>query len=195
MNRMLSGLTEEIISTAEKNGVLLIGTTKIYEIQTAIVFGTPLNEHWRLDYTLSETKRMYEEYEITKAILNKISIILKKEGFTNTKYKTALSMHGDFRPLAVEAGVAHRGRNGLAINRKYSSGLIWSAIMTDAPVEIKTEPGILKCSQCKLCVKLCPSNALSEGRLNYRKCLPYALRGCAQCLKACRYAMDVGINV
>lgn len=99
-------------------------------------------------------------------------------------------MFGDFRPLAMEVGLGEYGRNGLIINKDYSSGLVLSAIITDAPVEIKREPETPKCSDCGLCVKLCPADALSEGRLNYKKCLPYAIRGCAQCLKACGYAIN-----
>lgn len=189
MNQASRFLSEEIHLTARNNGAVLIGTTKVYLVETAIVIGTPLNENWHLSYVFSEAKRINEEHRITKALLNRISEALKGEGF-HVKQKTAFSLYGDFRPLAVAAGLGRYGRNGLVINKDYSSGLVFSAIFTDAPVEINAQPEILKCADCGLCVKLCPAGALSEGRLNYSKCLPYSLRGCSQCLKACGYAIN-----
>lgn len=188
MNKLSNDLSKEIISVAEKNGAILVGTTKIYEVESVIVIGTPLNENWHLGKFFSEAKRIYEERNIARSLLKSITEAINKEGF-KTKHKNSFSLFGDLRPLAVDAGLGHWGRNGLIINKKYSSGLVLQAIITDAPIEIKEQPEILKCSECELCVELCPSKALSEGRLNYRKCLPYSLRGCSQCQKACGYAM------
>lgn len=188
MNQTSIALSNEIMSIAKKNGAVLIGTIKIYIVENAIVIGTPLNENWHLSYIFSEAKRINEESRITKPLLNSVSTVLKREGFT-AKLKTPLSIYGDFRPLAIAAGLGHYGRNGLIINKNYSSGLVFSAIFTNAPIEIKEQPEILNCADCELCVELCPAHALSEGRLNYKKCLPYSLRGCSLCLKACGYAI------
>ncbi|HBF39665.1 MAG TPA: 4Fe-4S ferredoxin [Firmicutes bacterium] len=189
MDQTLSALSEEISSIAKKSGAVLIGTTQIYRVEKVIVIGTPLNENWRLSFAFSEAKRVTEEYRITRPLLNNISKALKREGF-KAEHKTPLSVYGDFRPLAVAAGLGYYGRNGLVINKNYSSGVVFSAIFTNAPVEIVEKPNMLKCADCGLCVRLCPANALSEGRLNFKKCLPYSLRGCSQCLKACGYAID-----
>ena len=187
MNQASHTLSEAIRSIAEKSGAVLIGTTKVYHVETTIVFGTPLNENWHLSYLFSEAERLREERRITKVLLGNVGHALKDEGF-HVEPKTSLSFFGDLRPLAVAAGLGHYGRNGLVINKDYSSGLVLSAIFTDAPVEIKEQAESLDCAECGLCVRLCPAHALSDGMLNYKKCLPYALRGCAQCLKACGYA-------
>lgn len=189
MNQTPNTLSDEISSIAKKNGAVLIGTAKIYTVETMIVIATPLNENWHLSYMFSELKRANEEYRITKLLLNGIGKLLKRERF-EVKQKTAYSIYGDFRPLAVAAGLGYYGRNGLVINKDYSSGLVFTAIFTNAPLEIKAQPEKLNCSDCGLCVKLCPAGALSDGRLNYQKCLPYSLRGCSQCLKACGYAIN-----
>ncbi|TCL59738.1 epoxyqueuosine reductase [Hydrogenispora ethanolica] len=182
-------LSNEVSFIAKNNGAVLIGTTPIYCVEKAIVIGTPFHENWHLSYFFSEARRIREEYRIAKPLLNGIRELLTSEGFTVQK-KTPLSIYGDFRPLAVAAGLGHYGRNGLVINKDYSSGLIFSAIFTNAPVEFEAEPDILNCADCELCVRLCPANALAEGRLNYKKCLPYSLRGCSQCMKACGYAVN-----
>lgn len=143
MNQTSSALSKEISSIAKKNGALLIGTLKIYMVENVIVFGTPFNENWHLSNIFSGVRRAYEEYRIINPLLNNVSKFLNKEGF-EAKQKTPLSIYGDFRPLAIAAGLGHYGRNGLVINKDYSSGLIFSAIFTNAPVEIREQPEILK---------------------------------------------------
>ncbi len=153
MNKASSALSKEIDSIAKKNGAILVGTVKIYMVENVIVIGTPFNENWHLSYIFSQAKRAIEEFRITRPLLNSVSQFLKSEGF-EAKQKTPLSIYGDFRSLAAAAGLGHHGRNGLIINKDYSSGLVFSAIYTNAPVEIKEKPETLKCTDCGLCVEL-----------------------------------------
>jgi epoxyqueuosine reductase len=72
---------------------------------------------------------------------------------------------------AERARLGAVGKNGLLITPKYGSFVFLGAIVTDAPLP-KTPPlGFSPlCSNCSLCINLCPTGALGALGLDAQKC-------------------------
>ncbi|MCK4257985.1 MAG: epoxyqueuosine reductase [Halanaerobiales bacterium] len=192
MSSITTDLMNEINTTAKKNGAILVGSTKIRRTEPVIIFAFPFLDEWFFNHPFTLTKRLVEEYLTSKNVHNITAKILTKEGY-RAKYKTILSLFGDFRPLAVAAGLGEWGRNGLVVNKDYGSGLLFSAIFTNAPLEVSKPltpqiPATMEthCTSCGQCIEACPANAFADGKFHYYRCLPHALRGCGECLKACK---------
>ncbi|MBR4949385.1 MAG: epoxyqueuosine reductase [Clostridia bacterium] len=74
---------------------------------------------------------------------------------------------------AVSCGLGVKGKNGLLINEKYGSYLFIGEIITTLELENYTISEEKSCLCCGLCQKVCPENAISEGKVNIDKCLSH----------------------
>ena len=173
-------------------GALIVGYTKIRRVEPVIIFGFPFTDKWFLKQPLNITKMLRKEYAISKHVMNIISKTLKDESYI-VHQKTVLSAYGDFRPLAVSAGLGEWGRNGIIVNKDHGSGLLFGAIFTNAPIDPIIENKELEsqkhCINCGQCIQACPSNVFQDGMFHTSRCFPYAIRGCAECLKVCKKKM------
>jgi len=83
-------------------------------------------------------------------------------------------IHADIGPeiersLAVNAGLAFVGKNGMAINEKYGSYFFVGYIACNAVLPFD-EPCNKSCMGCNMCIKSCPGGALGES-FNPERCL------------------------
>ncbi len=84
------------------------------------------------------------------------------------------------KTAATCSGLGWIGKNGLIINKTYGSKLSWATVLTNAPLEADSPLTESQCGDCNLCVKHCPSAALSgiawsrseplKKLVNYEKC-------------------------
>ena len=189
MSTLTKDLLDEITTLAKKNGALEIGLTKIRRVEPVIVLAFPFTDD-AVHHILPPVNLLGKEYLASKHVQDLIAKTLQREGF-RAEYKTMLSVFGDFRPLAVSAGLGDWGRNGLVVNKKYGSGMVFASIFTDAPFEIaeSLEPARLNvsdhCSACGHCVDACPAKAFQDNTFSMTKCSPRAALGCGECLKVC----------
>lgn len=190
-------LREHIRKVAVDNGALVVGFTKIRHMEPVIVFGFPFIDEWFLKHPFNTTKRLGKNYLTSKKVQDLVAQILTREGH-RVEYKTVLSLYGDFRPMAVAAGLGKWGRNGLVVNRQYGSGLLFASLFTNAPLEAETTGNYRNieclCSECNNCVLSCPARAFEHNRFHLSRCLPNAVRGCAECLRACRSVLQQPLN-
>lgn len=195
MSNHSAELFNEITQTAQKNGALLIGTTKIRRTEPVILFAFPFSDTWFFKQPFSLSKSLGNDYLVSRQVQNLTAKILQSEGY-RAEYKTIFSLFGDFRPLAVAASLGQWGRNGLVVNKKYGSDLLFAGIFTDAPIEaaepltpdqlgIRTTEEDTHCTACGQCIQACPVDAFNGGRFHYSRCFPKAIQGCAECIKAC----------
>lgn len=117
------------------------------------------------------------------------------------------------RTLALEAGLGFIGKNGCLINSKLGSFVFIGYIFTDKilPLTEKKEVKNILCDSCTLCVKACPTKALSDERFEPTKCQSHLTQknilreeeesmiksfyGCDICQKVCPYNQDKKIGM
>lgn len=76
------------------------------------------------------------------------------------------------RALAREAGLGWIGRNNMLINRRFGSFTFLGTILTREQIE-PDSPATSRCGNCSRCIDACPVGALSDHRLDARRCLSY----------------------
>jgi len=84
------------------------------------------------------------------------------------------------RHAAVAAGLGVFGRHNLVIHPRFGTRIVFTAVLTQLP--LASDPRIEEelCTQCGLCVELCPAGALDEeGKTHTFRCLkvsqPYGI--------------------
>lgn len=65
------------------------------------------------------------------------------------------------KTAATCSGLGWVGKNGLIINKEYGPRLSWATVLTDAPLEPDIPVKTSLCGKCELCVKHCPSGAIT----------------------------------
>jgi len=171
-------------------GALVIGYTKIRQEEPVMVIGFPFSNKWILNHPFYITKRFGEEVLKSWKLLSNITEVLRKEGYS-TGIKTPLSIFGDFRPLAVSAGLGSWGKNGLVVHPQYGSKLLFASVFTNAPLKSsisQSESQQLNqtCNNCRQCINACPANAFEGDRFHKARCFPKAIRGCSMCVQVCQ---------
>lgn len=74
---------------------------------------------------------------------------------------------------AMQAGIAVRGRNGMAIVPGIGAEVLLAEIITTIPIEPDT-PAYGDCGSCLACIKACPTGALQDdGNIDCHRCLSY----------------------
>jgi epoxyqueuosine reductase len=95
-----------------------------------------------------------------------------------------MGMIGDLslRHAAVAAGLGVFGRHNLVIHPKFGSRIVFTAVLTQLPLD--SDPPVTEelCNSCGICVDACPAKALDEeGRTDQMKCLrisqPFGIGG------------------
>lgn len=103
-------------------------------------------------------------------------------------------------PPAVASGLGELGKHGSMISRHFGAGVRLAGVTTDMPL-IATAPnrfgGDEFCTNCQLCTRACPGEAISEKKqmvrgverwfVDFDKCIPAftELAGCAVCIAEC----------
>ena len=180
-------LSDYITKRALAEGALLVGYTKIRIVDPVIIFGFPFTDKWFLKEPINIARIIKKEYGISNHVQNITSKILESEGYT-TDHKSIMSVYGDFRPLAVSAGLGNWGRNGIIVNKDYGAGLLFAATFTNAPLEQSLiKENIVHCTNCEQCISACPVKAFENNTFHTHRCIPNTLRGCCECLNVCTH--------
>lgn len=133
-------------------------------------------------------------YDVTNQRLDmitaKLSGLLQKEGYKALPVP-ASERFDDERICAVFshklaanlAGLGWIGKSCMLITPENGPRVRWSTVLTDAPLEVTSEPFQTQCGDCRECVDICPVNAFTgepfredeprEVRYDARKCEEY----------------------
>lgn len=105
-------------------------------------------------------------YEIIDGRAMRVCMLLRERSF-----KAVHSRRIDLRKAAQAAGIGAAGRNQMLITPEAGPRIRLVVIMTDAVFEFdKPFTGEL-CKDCDICIKACPSGALTEAGFERSKCL------------------------
>jgi len=79
--------------------------------------------------------------------------------------------HLSHKKIGYLAGLGWIGRNNLLVNRKLGSQFRLASILTDMPLK-KDKPLKLDCGSCRLCLAVCPAQAIKESArdFDHHKC-------------------------
>ena len=107
----------------------------------------------------------------TQKTIDYITAAVKAAGF-DINSETRLPL----KAIAVQSGLAQYGKNNIAYVDGMGSALTLLAFSTDAPCGNTAwrEPVVSPtCTDCKICLTLCPTNAIVEGKflIDSHKCL------------------------
>ncbi|MCL1913401.1 MAG: DUF1730 domain-containing protein [Eubacteriaceae bacterium] len=106
------------------------------------------------------------------------------------------------RAVAYSAGSGFIGKNRMLINEKLGSFCYIGIALFDADINMPIlDPSRASCMDCCNCLKACPTGALGQAHLDYKKCISYATQaldadnidtqgyiwGCDLCNLACPY--------
>jgi len=117
----------------------------------------------------------------------KIARLLEKNGYRATiipaylpvemSYQT-LGFKGDLnlKHAAAEAGLGSRGKSDLLITKDYGPRVRLFGVITDADLEPTPKDDIDYCTKCDICIKSCPSGALSESGCDQGTCSRFAMK-------------------
>lgn len=104
--------------------------------------------------------------------------------------RKVMGLVGDvsLRHAAVAAGLGVFGRHNLVIHPRFGTRIVFTAILTELPLESDPPVQDELCTQCDLCVEACPAQALDEeGKTDALKCLrvsqPYGIGGVIRYLR------------
>lgn len=92
----------------------------------------------------------------------------KYKGYTFNPY-TDISPFNEVK-TAVSCGLGVLGKNCLLITKDFGSYVFIGTIETNFPIYMAEIP-IQSCIQCGLCIKKCPSGAISDKGIEIKKCL------------------------
>lgn len=142
--------------------------------------------------------------------------LLLKEKLMNIKNE--LNLDGEIfadtgplvdREVAKRCGLGQAGKSGNIINKKLGSVVfIGYMLVSEKLIPTKVDEPYDLCGECDRCIKYCPTNALYDGGMHYKKCISYLTQkreinhqeendinkqiyGCDICQQVCPYNNDV----
>jgi epoxyqueuosine reductase len=129
---------------------------------------SPKWKGYRFHYE-EEIEGYYISYAISKNKAWPIVTLLRQKGYKAT-ITTAIPM----KTAAVKAGLGCQGKCTLLVNPETGPRLGLMGILTSAELE-NSEPYTADlCYECDLCIKACPTNALTPYKIEINRCLAYA---------------------
>lgn len=116
-----------------------------------------------------EIEGYYISYEISKNKAWSIVTLLREQG-----YKSIMTTAIPMKTAAVKAGLGWQGKCTLLVNPEIGPKLGLMVVLTSAELETSEPFTNDLCSDCELCIKACPTNALTPYSIEINRCLAYA---------------------
>ncbi|GAB6098388.1 epoxyqueuosine reductase [Halanaerocella petrolearia] len=224
-------LTNQVITFAKDQGVDLVGIVDVKEIdfpkdhrpsdylpeaKSAISIGYRLNKGSVLNLPKARNGYMLEfntANEQLNLINHQVSRFLEEKGYLTFGVPGTASI-GDgkrlkadlsHKHLAVAAGLGKFGINNLVLTPEFGPRVRFSTIITTAKLEATVSEAEKLCTDCQLCVEICPANALDDWKDNYSPQEGWRInkeacyhqifvklggKRCGLCIKACPFTKN-----
>lgn len=160
------------VDDEHKSKILIHGET-LKKINSAIVFGIPLNKLIFENLSDGPDLLYLHHYRQANYILDKvafhISMLLEENGFLSIPVPASQIVdwknqkaHLSHKYFAYLCGLGWHGRNNLIVNSVYGSRLRFATILTSFQVKRKPQPVEFNCGNCMTCIEMCPAGAIKE---------------------------------
>jgi epoxyqueuosine reductase QueG len=200
------------ISRIKKDFLLSAGLLK--KIDKAICLAVRLSGGVLEEIENAPTRLYFHHYRTVNALLDqqalKVSNYIQRKGYLGLAIPASQILdwqnqkaHLSHKRLGVLAGLGWIGRNNLLVNKTFGSQFRLVSVLTDMP--LKTDKPVRKdCGECRICVKICPSEAIKEraSEFDHLRCFEKLKEFqkqrlvdqyiCGVCVKACKGEMKDG---
>ena len=186
-------------------GITLVDQAHVYKgedvpHQFAVVIAVAMDYDAIKDSpTAVSNEEVLHIYDVTGGITTELAKQIRELGYA-ARAHTLRFEQLNMLPHAYAAGLGELGKHGSLINRELGSSFRVSVVTTDLPMDIdkpKLEGIDDSCVNCRLCVDLCPGDAITHDKQQVRginkwvvdteACAPYfgSYHACGICLQVC----------
>ncbi|MCX5706485.1 MAG: 4Fe-4S binding protein [Candidatus Omnitrophica bacterium] len=142
------------------------------KLDKAVCIGVRLSQSVLEEISNAPTRLYFHHYRTVNATLDqtalRISNFIQRKGFRALPIPASIILdwqnqkgHLSHKKLGVLAGLGWIGRNNLLVNKTLGSQFRLATILTDMPLKVD-KPAKENCQNCRLCVKMCPAEAIKE---------------------------------
>lgn len=146
-------------------------------LDKAICLGVMLSGAVLSEIDIVPTKLYFHHYKIVNSFIDHIALrlcnIIQKKGFLALAIPATQIIdwqknigHLSHRKLGVLAGLGWIGRNNLLVNEKLGSQFRIVSVLTNMPLKAD-QISKKDCGTCRLCVKICPSQAIKDNPADF----------------------------
>lgn len=153
-------------------GFCEVGNADTGELQFAVSIVIKLSDAIIDEISTEPTPTYFNHYRTVNAFIDRClleaGLFLESKGYKYITVAASQSMPGtpfngrySHKEAARKSGLGTIGKNSLFLHKKYGARVRLGTILTDCPVERDCEIPENICDGCNLCVKACPSGAIS----------------------------------
>ncbi len=160
----------------------LISPKVLAKMDRAVCLGLRISQAALNEIEQVPTRMYFHHYRMVNTFLDQVALrvgnYIQKKGYLSLPIPASqiidwekLSAHASHRRLGVLAGLGWIGRNNLLVNKELGSQFRLVTILTDMPL-VADEPTKEDCGSCRLCVKICPAQAIKDNpeHFEHQKC-------------------------
>lgn len=176
---------------AQAQGIALFGVADIASVKNdfrlsaklisrldkAVCLGMRLSRGVLEEITSAPTRLYFHHYRTINAALDQAALktanFIQDQGFNALPIPASIILdwekqqgHLSHKKIGVLAGLGWIGRNNLLVNKQLGSQFRLATILTDMPLE-PDKPVKDTCGECRLCVKMCPAQAIKEDAADF----------------------------
>jgi len=190
----MSDLTKRLKQFALEQGANLVGIASVENLQgipidgdvtdilqdakNVVVLAMHLDEEI-VERALMPTysEKYYDLYDRLKDLGVAVAKFIEDSGYKTVRNST-IGKPGSFlhKPAAQMAGLGQIGLNTLLITPEYGNRVQFVTIVTDAPFTADEPYSGQLCRKCRKCLSVCPVNAINEGKVDQKLCIPYLFK-------------------
>jgi len=116
-----------------------------------------------------EPEGFYMSYQVTMSKAWPLVTYLRGLGH-QARLTTSIPM----KTTAIKCGLGSQGKNTLFVHPEVGPRAMLMAILTSAVLEIDEPYRLDLCGECDICIRACPSRALSPYNIDINRCIAYA---------------------
>jgi epoxyqueuosine reductase len=185
LKRFCKDLGIELFGIADISEIkkdFLLSENILKKLDKAVCLGARLSSSILEEIINAPTRLYFHHYRTVNAFLDQAALgvcnYIQNKGFLALPIPASQIVdwqnqkaHLSHKKLGVLAGLGWIGRNNLLVNKKFGSQFRLVSILTDMPLKMD-KPIKKDCQECRLCVKICPAQAIKDtpGEFDYIKC-------------------------